>query len=206
VRRVPWSLVILRAGAALALAIGLVAGGLRDRRVLALFVIAFVSDYFDGVIARACGVATRRLRQADSLVDTLFYLMLAAVTYQLHPGVIRRHATAIGICVGTLAVWTLLDLLRWRAAAGFHAFSAKLFAVALGVWAVALYGFGVDGPWLVVACGAGTLSHVEGIAISLALRRHVADVRSLAHALRLRRRPPPIDATPVGEETLAATR
>jgi phosphatidylglycerophosphate synthase len=205
VRRVPWSLVILRAGAALALAIGLVAGGLGDRRVLALFVIAFVSDYFDGVIARAYGVATRRLRQADSLVDTLFYLMLAAVTYRLHPDVIRRHTTAIGICVGTLAVWTLLDLLRWRAAAGFHAFSAKLFAAALGVWAVALYGFGVDGPWLVVACAAGTLSHVEGIAISLVLRRHAADVRSLAHALRLRRHPPPVDGTRAGDETPAAT-
>ena len=203
--RVPWSLVILRAGAALVLAIGLVAGGLGDRSVLALFVIAFVSDYFDGVIARACGVATRRLRQADSLVDTLFYLVLAAVTYHLHPDVIRRHATAIVICVGTLVAWMLLDLLRWRAAAGFHAFSAKLFAVALGVWAVALYGFGVDGPWLVVACAAGTLSHVEGIAISLALRSHVADVRSLAHALRLRHHPPPLDATRVGEEILAAT-
>jgi phosphatidylglycerophosphate synthase len=205
VRRVPWWLVILRAGAALALAIGLVAGGLGDRRVLALFVIAFVSDYFDGVIARAYGVATRRLRQADSLVDTLFYLMLAAVTYHLHPAVIRRHATAIEICLGTLAVWTLLDLLRWRAAAGFHALSAKLFAAALGVWAVALYGFRVDGPWLVVACAAGTLSHVEGIAISLMLRRHAADVRSLAHALRLRRHPPPVDATHAGEEIPAAT-
>ena len=144
--------------------------------------------------ARAGGVATRRLRQADSLVDTLFYLTLAVVTYHLHPEVIRRHATAIGICVGTLVAWMLLDLLRWRAAAGFHARSAKLFAAALGVWAVALYGFGVDGAWLVMACAAGTLSHIEGIAISLTLRRHVADVRSLAHALRLRRHP----AAPAG--------
>jgi CDP-diacylglycerol--glycerol-3-phosphate 3-phosphatidyltransferase len=124
--------VILRAAAALALASGLALGGLTDRRVLALFVIAFVSDYFDGVIARACGVATRRLRQADSLVDTLFYLMLAAVTYRLHPEVIRRHALPIELCLGTLGAWVLLDLVRWRAAAGFHAFSAKLFAAALG--------------------------------------------------------------------------
>jgi len=189
VRRVPWSLVILRAAIAVGLATGLVVGGLSDGRVLALFVIAFASDYFDGVIARAYGVATRRLRQADSLVDTLFYLTLAAVTYQIHPDVIGRHAAAIWICVGTLAVWMLLDLLRWRAAAGFHAFSAKLFAAALGLWAVALYGFGADGPWLVMACAAGTLSHLEGIAISLTLRRHVADVPSLAHALRLRRQP-----------------
>jgi CDP-diacylglycerol--glycerol-3-phosphate 3-phosphatidyltransferase len=190
VRYVPWSLVALRAGAALALAAGLIAGRLTDRLVLALFATAFASDYFDGVIARACGVATWRLRQADSVVDTAFYLVLAVVTYDLHAEVIRRHTAALAICIGTLAVWAVLDLWRWRAAAGFHAWSAKLFAASLGVWAVALYGFRADGPWLVAACAAGTFSHVEGIAISCTLRRHRTDVPSLVHAWRLRHQPP----------------
>jgi hypothetical protein len=181
----------------LVLAAGLVATGLTDGRVLALVAIAFVSDYFDGVIARACGVATHRLRQADSVVDTVFYLVLAAVTYRLHPEVVRRHLTALAICLVTLAVWITLDLLRWRAAAGFHSLSAKIFAAALGVWAVALYGFGSDGPWLVGACAVGTFSHVEGIAISLALPRHHTDVLTLAHALRLRRMSSSPPAPPV---------
>ncbi len=188
-RSVPWFLVAARGAAGLALAAGLVAGGLTDRRVLSLFAIAFLTDYFDGVIARAQGVATRRLRQADSLVDTLFYLVLAAVTQRLHGDVLRRHVTALAVCLGTLAAWTVLDLVRWRAAAGFHSWSAKLFAAALGVWAVALYGFGADGPWLVLACAAGTVSHLEGIAISCTLRRHVTDVPTWPHALRLRRPP-----------------
>jgi hypothetical protein len=49
--------------------------------------------------------------------------------------------------------------------------------------------FGVDGPWLVVACGGGTSSHLEGMAISLVLRRHATDVPTVLHALRLRARP-----------------
>jgi len=185
-RFVPWSLVGARGAAALALAAGLATARLTDGRVLALFAIAFVTDTFDGVVARAMGVATRRLRQADSVVDTAFYLVLAAVTYRLHPEVIRRHATALAVCLGTLAIWAVLDLWRWRAAAGFHSWSAKAFAAALGVWAIALYGFGADGPWLVAACAVGTFSHLEGIAISCALRRHATDVPTLAHALRLR--------------------
>jgi CDP-diacylglycerol--glycerol-3-phosphate 3-phosphatidyltransferase len=197
VKFVPWSLVAARGAAALALAAGLVATRLTDGLVLTLFAIAFVTDYFDGVVARALGVATRRLRQADSMVDTAFYLVLAAVTYRLHPEVIRRHLTSLAICVGTLAVWAVLDLLRWGAAAGFHSWSAKAFAAALGVWAVALYGFGADGFWLVGACAVGTFSHVEGIAISFALRRHLTDVPTLAHALRLRRLPPSAPAPPV---------
>jgi phosphatidylglycerophosphate synthase len=182
----PWLLIAARAGAALVLAVALAARALGDRLVLWLFVVAFVSDYFDGVIARALNVVTRSLRQADSVVDTVFYLVLAVATWTLHPEVLRRHALALGVCLGTLAAWSLLDLIRWRAAAGFHSWSAKLFAGTLGLWAVAQYGFGRGGPWLVVACVAGTLSHLEGIAISLVLRRHVADVPTVLHALRLR--------------------
>jgi len=184
---VPWLLVVARGAAALALAVGLVAGRLTDGRVLALVTIAFFTDYFDGVIARALGVATRGLRQADSIVDTAFYVALAVVTFRLHPQVVRRHLTPLALCLGTLAVWAVVDLWRWRAAAGFHAWSAKAFAAALGAWAVALYGFGADGPWMVAACAMGTFSHVEGIAISFALPSHVTDVPTLAHALRLRR-------------------
>ncbi len=132
VRHVPWALVLLRAAAAVALGVGLFAGGLTDGRVMALFAIAFASDYFDGVVARACGVATRGLRQGDSIVDTAFYLVLGAVTLRLHREVVQRHATALAICLGTLGVWAVLDVVRWRAAAGFHSWSAKLFAAALG--------------------------------------------------------------------------
>ena len=130
----PWLLIAARAAAALALAVALATGLLTDRMVLWLFVVAFVSDYFDGVIARALKLVTHRLRQADSLVDTVFYVLLAAATWTLHPEVLRR------------------------------------------------------GPWLVVACVVGTLSHLEGIAISLILRHHAADVPTVLHALRDRTR------------------
>ena len=185
----PWLLIAARAAATLVLAVALAERALGDRLVFWLFVVAFVSDYFDGVIARALNVVTRRLRQADSLVDTVFYVVLAVATWTLHPEVLRRHALALGVCLGTLGAWYLLDVIRWRAVAGFHSWSAKLFAGALGLWAIAQYGFGAGGPWLVVACAAGTLSHLEGIAISLVLRRHVADVPTVLHALRLRAHP-----------------
>jgi hypothetical protein len=185
----PWLLIAARAAAALVLAVALATHALADGLVFWLFVVAFVSDYFDGVVARALNVVTRPLRQADSLVDTLFYMVLAGATWTLHPQVLRRHAMALGVCLGTLGAWYLLDLIRWRAVAGFHSWSAKLFAGALGLWAIVQYGFGDGGPWLVVACVAGTLSHLEGIAISLVLRRHVADVPTVVHALRLRAHP-----------------
>lgn len=184
----PWLLIAARAAATVILGVALATSAPTDRLVLVLFIVAFISDYFDGVVARALGVVTRALRQADSAVDTIFYLVLAGATLRLHRDILGRHALALAVCLTTLGAWYLLDLVRWRAVAGFHAWSAKLFAAALGVWAVMLYGFGIDGPWLVVACACGTLSHLEGIAISLVLRRHAADVSTVLHALRLRAR------------------
>jgi CDP-diacylglycerol--glycerol-3-phosphate 3-phosphatidyltransferase len=183
---VPWFLIGARALAGVVLAGSLVFGGLSDGWTLAMVIAAFVTDYFDGVIARALRVVTHRLRQADSVVDTAFYLLLAAATWRLHPEALRLHWLATAGCLGTLAAWYLLDLLRWRAAAGYHSWTAKIFALTLGIWAVALYGFGTNDPWLVVAAVFGTVSHLEGIAISLVLPRHQADVRTLVHAFRLR--------------------
>ena len=186
----PWLLIAARAGATIVLAVGLARSRLTDRLVLALSASWRSSATSSTASSRAhSSVVTRALRQADSAVDTIFYLVLAGATSRLHPDVLGRHAVALSLCLATLGAWFLLDFVRWRAAAGFHAWSAKLFAAALGLWAVMLYGFDVDGPWLIVACVAGTISHLEGIAISLVLRQHATDVPTVLHALRLRARP-----------------
>ncbi|HXT32481.1 MAG TPA: CDP-alcohol phosphatidyltransferase family protein, partial [Vicinamibacterales bacterium] len=39
---------------------------------------AFLSDVFDGVIARRLGIATAGIRRADTLVDTFFYVAAGA--------------------------------------------------------------------------------------------------------------------------------
>ena len=46
---------------------------------------AFVSDVFDGVIARRLHVATPGLRRLDSAADSVFYLAATAAAWHLHP-------------------------------------------------------------------------------------------------------------------------
>ena len=48
---------------------------------------AFVSDIFDGVVARRMGIATPGLRHADTLVDTAFYVAAAVAMYVAVPRV-----------------------------------------------------------------------------------------------------------------------
>ncbi|APR78575.1 Hypothetical protein A7982_03922 [Minicystis rosea] len=185
---IPWTLVLLRPALAAAFVAGLATETLGDRFVLAACVAAFWADYFDGALARRWGTVTPALRKADSFADTLFYLTLAVVTYRLHADELRAHATALTLCLGSLAAWILLDAVRWRQFAGFHAYSAKLFGVGLFVWTLLLYGGVASETALPIACALGLVAHVEGIAISLTLRDYAADVPTIWHAFRMRRR------------------
>src|SRR4051812_4179654 len=81
---IPWSLVLLRFLLAPALLLLLGLGALTDGLLLAIYVVAFASDYADGVIARWLGVATPLLRAADSAADTVFHLAVFGATFALH--------------------------------------------------------------------------------------------------------------------------
>src|SRR5690242_14436081 len=81
---VPWWLIRLRlvlapllvAGAVLKLAGPVLATGLT---------IAFLSDVFDGIIARRVGASTPELRVADSRADVIFYLCVLAGLWIYRP-------------------------------------------------------------------------------------------------------------------------
>jgi CDP-diacylglycerol--glycerol-3-phosphate 3-phosphatidyltransferase len=48
-----------------------------------VLVAGFLSDAYDGILARRLGVATESLRRLDSLADTLFYAAALAVAWRL---------------------------------------------------------------------------------------------------------------------------
>ena len=62
--------------------------------------IAFVTDVFDGVLARRLGIATAKLRRLDSVADSVFYLCALWAVWVLHPQVILANA----VLVASLAV------------------------------------------------------------------------------------------------------
>lgn len=57
-------------------------------------VLAFVSDVFDGIIARRLGVATPTLRRLDSIADSVFVVALFAA-WHLHPSVIHDNLPSL---------------------------------------------------------------------------------------------------------------
>jgi CDP-diacylglycerol--glycerol-3-phosphate 3-phosphatidyltransferase len=171
----PSLLVALRVLLAPVLLVLVARGMIGDRGALAFYLLAFATDYADGNVARALGVATPRLRAADSAADTVFHLAFFAATWILHGDELRTPFLLAFLA--TAAAWYGLDAFRWRRVAGFHARSARAFAAALLVWVVALYGFGVQGA-LGGALAVGTIANVDGLAISVLLEQDQTDVSS----------------------------
>jgi len=152
----------------------------------ACLAVAFLSDVFDGVIARRLGIATPGLRRLDSIADTIFYVAVTFAAWHLYPQVIRDHAVALGVLVGLELARYAFDLAKFRREASYHMWSSKLWGIVLFAAFFALLAGGYTGPWMGAPLYVGIAADLEGLAISWVLPQWQADVPSIVHALRAR--------------------
>jgi CDP-diacylglycerol--glycerol-3-phosphate 3-phosphatidyltransferase len=148
---------------------------------------AFLSDVFDGIIARRLGVATPTLRRVDSLADTLFYVAATFAAWHLHPAAIARRAGPLAALLALEAARYAFDLLKFRREASYHMWSSKCWGITLFVGLFSLLALGRAGVLVSLAIYTGIVADLEGIAISLILPRWRSDVATVFHALRIRR-------------------
>ncbi len=166
---------------------GLLFGALLIPRwaIVLLAAIGFVSDVLDGMIARRLGVATQRIRVADSLADACFYGCAAAAVWRLEPGIVRAFSIPLLVALGALLATYAVDVIKYGRPAPYHSWMAKLWNVSLfcAFVGVVLLRRGVV-LWPAVAiCLIGCAA---GIAMTCVIDRWTYDVPTLWHALRLR--------------------
>ena len=151
--------------------------------------VAFVSDYFDGVIARRLGVASPELRHFDSRADLVFYATAAWAVWRLHPDVVRSVAVPGLVVVGLDVVRHIFDFAKFGRDVAYHAWSSKVWGLSLALALVLLMGFGVSQPFVGITVILGLIAQIEGLLISVALPVWTHDVPTLIHALRIRNTP-----------------
>ena len=149
--------------------------------------LAFVSDYFDGVIARRLGVASAELRHFDSRADLVFYATAAWAVWRLHPEVVRSVAVPALIVVGLDLVRHVFDFTKFGKDVAYHAWSSKVWGLSLALALVLLLGFGIVQPFVWITVALGLIAQTEGLLISVALPVWTHDVPTLIHALRIRK-------------------
>jgi CDP-diacylglycerol--glycerol-3-phosphate 3-phosphatidyltransferase len=148
--------------------------------------VAFVSDYFDGVIARRLGVASAELRHFDSRADLVFYATAAWAVWRLHPDVVRSVAIPALVVVGLDVARHIFDFAKFGSDVAYHAWSSKVWGLSLALALVLLMGFGISRPLVGITVILGLVAQIEGLLISVALPVWTHDVPTLIHALRIR--------------------
>jgi len=153
----------------------------------ACLVAAFLSDIFDGVLARRLGVATANLRRLDSAADTLFYAACVFAAWRLHPSAITERLLPLGALAALEAARYAVDWAKFRREASYHMWSSKAWGIALFAGFFSLLVLGSPGIAVSLAVYLGIVADLEGLAISMLLPRWRTDVPSFVHALRARR-------------------
>lgn len=153
---------------------------------VSLYVVAVLSDIFDGVIARRLGISTANLRSADSWADRWLYVCVAIAAWLAHKEVIMTFRIPLLLVLGLQGLWWIVNLAKYGKPACYHTYSAKLWGISLLVAAIALFGWGYGGITLWIAILLGCIHTVEEIGMTLILPTWHHDILSMVHALRLR--------------------
>jgi CDP-diacylglycerol--glycerol-3-phosphate 3-phosphatidyltransferase len=149
-------------------------------------ILAFVSDVFDGILARRLNVATPGLRRLDSIADSVFYAAALSAAWHLHQPELREHLPGLVVLVVIEVARYAFDLWKFRREAAYHLWSSKLWGICLFVGFFGLLVLGRGGLYVAVPVYVGILVDLEGVAVSVVLREWKSDVPSLVHAWRLR--------------------
>jgi CDP-diacylglycerol--glycerol-3-phosphate 3-phosphatidyltransferase len=151
-------------------------------------IVAFLSDVFDGIIARHLNIATANLRRLDSMADSIFYAAATLAAWLLYPEVIRQHWGALSILLILEMVRYIFDLVKFRREASYHMWSSKIWGIFLFVGFFSLLAVGHTGVIVTLPIYIGIIADLEGLFISYILTEWRADVPTLFHALRYRER------------------
>lgn len=152
----------------------------------ACLIAAFVSDVFDGILARRMNVATPILRRLDSITDTIFYLCTAFAVWHLYPSVILQHMVALVALAGLEVVRYIFDLRKFGREASYHMWSSKLWGIALFVGIFSLLALGSSGVAVSAAIYLGIVADIEGLTISVIINEWESDIPTFLHAYRRR--------------------
>jgi phosphatidylglycerophosphate synthase len=185
--RIPWLLVGLRFAIAPLLLLDALDGQTSGLFLLG-YVLAVLSDIFDGIIARRLGVSTVSLRKADSWADICLYLCVAVSTWLVYPAVIIAFQIPLLVAIMFQLSLFVTSLIKFGQLPSFHTYTAKAWGISLFIAVVSLFGFG-NATALWFAVGLCLVNSIEEIVMTLILPQWTHDVLSLVHALKLRNQP-----------------
>lgn len=147
--------------------------------------IAFLSDIFDGVIARRLKIATKSLRVTDSRVDAWYFAWILVTLWKNSRPLLHPYLSWIVLILCLQIFSYALDIVMYRQIASFHAYSTKVWGLTLFLATFAILVFHIASPWIQLTVLASLISFVDTAIIKWFLPCWQHDVPSCFHAYRM---------------------
>jgi phosphatidylglycerophosphate synthase len=199
----------------------------QGRLVGAALILAGLTDFLDGYLARRLGQQTAHGAWLDSLADSLLLVAAAASLEILHPRILRENTLLIAATLIVFAASVVLGLIKFRKLGNLHLYSSKVAGGLLYSFAVLTLLMGAyEPPLLTVAAGALIASSAEtlvaqllassvneemgSVLLALSRRADVATIQDIGSASKERSQAPqPVNvvannATPIASSTSSA--
>lgn len=125
------------------------------------------------------------MRRLDSIIDSIFYACALVAALVTAYALVRPHFPALGMLLLVEVLRYAYDIRKFGREASYHMWSSKLWGLLLfiGMWSLLVL---QRGGWPVaLAIFWGIAADLEGLAISMTLRRWQADVPTLWHVRKL---------------------
>ena len=97
-----------------------------------LIVLGFLSDIFDGIIARKLSVSSEKMRRIDSQVDLVFWICVGFCCWILNQEIITRNKFAIALVFTMEALTYVFSFAKFRKETCTHAYSSKFWGIKIG--------------------------------------------------------------------------
>jgi CDP-diacylglycerol---glycerol-3-phosphate 3-phosphatidyltransferase len=152
-----------------------------------LIVIGFLSDFFDGYIARILGISNQFLRRIDTIVDRVFWLSILYTVWSLTSDFLITRVYWILLVLGLEMINYMISFIRFHKEISTHAILSKLWAVTL------LFGFcdlilnGKSSYLFDLSILFGIISRIDTGLIMLILPAWDHDIPSFYHAIIIKK-------------------
>lgn len=158
-----------------------------SRLIFFLIITGFLTDFFDGYIARILKISTPSLRRIDTIVDRLFWLCILFAVGYLHTEFIQSKMIGIILVLSLEAINYLISFIRFKREISTHAILSKLWAVTLLLSFCDLILNGRSVYLFDVAIIAGYISRIDTGLIMLILPEWDHDIPTFYHAILIRK-------------------
>lgn len=141
--------------------------------------VAFLSDVFDGMIARKHNCSNERLRQMDSRADSFFWLSLCVLLIKFYPEFISQNKLKLFILVCSEIAIQVFGYFKHGKSLALHTYSAKFWALLLFISVLCIIANNQAQLVFNLAFYWGLVSQTEVLLILLRQKKFIVDVKSL---------------------------